>query len=76
VTKLLEKVFDAAAKLPEKEQEAFAALMLEELASEQRWAEAFAKSQDALAGMADEALAEFRAGKTKPFENDSDLAHD
>ncbi len=76
MTKLLEKAFDAAAKLPEKEQEAFAALILEELASEKRWADAFARSQGALAAMADEAIAEFRAGKTKRFENDSDLTND
>jgi hypothetical protein len=76
VTKALEQVFNAAAKLPEKEQEAFAALMMEELASEARWADAFARSQDNLAALADEALAEHRAGKTRPFERDSDLSDD
>lgn len=65
-----------AARLPDKEQEAFAALMMEELASEQRGAEAFAKSQDVLSTLPDEAVAEFRAGKTKPFEQDRDLAND
>ncbi len=76
MTKLLEKAFDAASKLPKKEQEAFAAFMIEELASERRWAESFARSQDKLASMADDAIAEYRAGKTHPFEQDSDLTHD
>lgn len=38
---------------------------LEELADEQRWDESFAKSQDQLARLADEALMEYHQGKTK-----------
>ena len=49
------------------EQDAVAAILLEELASEQRWAESFAKSQDVLEKLAGEALAEHRAGLTKLF---------
>ena len=67
MTQLLEKAFAEAAKLPDDEQDTFAALMLEELHAEQRWDDAFARSQDVLAQMADEALAEHRAGKTKPL---------
>ena len=44
-----------------------AAILPEELASEQRWAEAFAKSQDQLAKLAEEAIAEYNAGQTKPL---------
>ena len=36
-----------------------------EIKSERRWEEAFAQSQDELAKLAEEALAEHRAGKTK-----------
>ncbi|CDH43609.1 hypothetical protein [Candidatus Contendibacter odensensis] len=39
--------------------------MLEELVSEQRWEKAFNDSQDLLSQLADEALAEYQAGKTK-----------
>ncbi|MGH9603672.1 MAG: hypothetical protein ACRD24_14935 [Terriglobales bacterium] len=67
MTKLLEKAFAEAAKLSQDEQDAVAALLLEELASERRWSEAFAKSQDKLAALADEALAEFDRGETKPL---------
>ena len=43
---------------------------LEELASEKRWDMAFANSQDLLSRLADEALAEHRAGKTKLLDPD------
>ena len=75
VTALLEKAIQQVSKLPEREQEAVAALILDEISSEQRWDAQFAGSQDALARQADEALAEFDGGKTLPFEKDSDLSH-
>lgn len=58
MTPLLEKVFTEISKLPQAEQDTLAAILLEELASEHRWAELFANSQDKLAKLADEALAE------------------
>jgi hypothetical protein len=67
MTKLLEEALKEVAKLPEAEQDAVAAILLEELASEQRWAESFAKSPDKLAKLAAEALAEYKAGRTKPL---------
>ncbi len=67
MTKLLETAFEQVSKLPASDQDAVAAIVLEELASEQRWSKAFAKSQDALAKLAGEALAEYDAGKTKPL---------
>jgi hypothetical protein len=67
MTRLLEQALGEVAKLPAPEQDAVAALVLEELASEKRWSESFAKSQDALAKLAEEALAEHAAGRTKPL---------
>ncbi len=67
MTKLLEKALDEVAKLPASEQDALAAILLEEIESEKRWAESFAKSPEKLAKMAEEALAEYRAGRTKPL---------
>ncbi|MBM4329332.1 MAG: hypothetical protein FJ118_19480 [Deltaproteobacteria bacterium] len=64
----LEKAFVAASKLPAKEQDAFAEWILEELASERRWQQAFARSGDALAKLAEEALAEHRAGRTRELD--------
>jgi len=67
MTNLLGKALEEVAKLPASEQDAVAAILLEELASEQRWAASFAKSQDKLAKLAEEALAEYNAGRTKPL---------
>jgi hypothetical protein len=71
MTKLLQKAFDTAAQLPPDEQDAFARWLLYELESEQRWNDLFARSQDMLAKMADEALAEHKAGKTLPLDPDT-----
>lgn len=65
MTQLLKKAFDEVSKLPEQEQNDFAAWLLEELASEQRWADLFAKSENKLSQLAAEALAEHRKGKTR-----------
>ena len=68
MTKLLEQAIAAASQLSEKEQDVISTLILEELASEQRWDKAFANSEAELAQLADEALAEFQQGKTKSLD--------
>ena len=68
MTKLMDTAISEVAKLPEPEQDALAAILLEELASERRWSESFGKSQDALAKLAEEALAEHAAGRTQPLQ--------
>lgn len=65
MTELLAKAFSEASKLSEQDQDAIAGVVLAELASEERWNELFANSQDMLAELAGEALAEHKAGKTK-----------
>jgi hypothetical protein len=64
MTQLLEKAFAEAAKLSQQEQDALAEWILAEIESERRWDELFAKSGDALAKLADEAWADYRAGNT------------
>lgn len=71
MTELLQKAIDEIAKLPATEQDALAALILEELASEQRWDKAFADSADVLARLSDEAIAEYRRGETHLLDPDS-----
>ena len=61
----LELAFSEIEKLPPAEQNEFVAWILEELDSEQRWAKLFAKPSDILSSLADEALAEHKAKKTK-----------
>ena len=64
MTHLLARAMSEAAKLPEPEQDALASILLAEIASEQKWAESFARSQSLLARLAEDALAEHAAGKT------------
>ncbi len=68
MTELLEKAFFEASKLPQEAQDMLAKMLLDDLVAEEKWDESFAKSQDKLAMLADEALAEHRAGKTKKLE--------
>ena len=70
MTKLLQKAFDEASKLPEVEQDALGRVLLEELASERRWEKLFAGSHDLLANLADQALAEHRGGRTEKLDPD------
>jgi hypothetical protein len=66
----LETAFAEAAKLSLSEQDALAEWILDEIASEKRWTQAFARSTDALTQLAEEALAEHRNGKTQPLDPD------
>jgi hypothetical protein len=65
MTKLLERAFNEASKLPEIEQNAFAKWVIEELETERKWEKAFAGSEDVLDRLADEALAAHKQGKAK-----------
>jgi hypothetical protein len=65
MTKLLEQAFAEAAKLPEEEQDRIAAQLLQELADEAGWDASFAASSSLLERLAEEALEEYRAGRTE-----------
>ena len=65
MTHLLEKAFNKVSKLPPQEQDIIAQQVLEELASENQWQQQFGGSQDLLKSLADEALGEYKDGKTK-----------
>ncbi len=73
MTKLLEKAIEVATQLPPEQQDAVATIILDEISSEQRWDEAFAKSQDVLSALAKEALAAHAAGKSTSLNQDSDF---
>ena len=70
MTQLLQKAFERAAKLPQEDQDKFARFLLAELESERQWAELFShsESENLLQGLADEALAAHRAGRTQPLD--------
>ena len=71
MTKLLEEAFAAAARLPAPAQDALAQAILAEVEAEPLWQHAFAASGDQLAGLADEARVEHRAGRTQPLDPDA-----
>lgn len=68
MTELLQKAIARLKTLPASEQDVIAAIILEELEDEIRWDEAFAGSQDTLAKLAAEAMAEYHAGKTQELD--------
>ena len=70
MTELLQQAFNRASALPNEEQDKFARFLLAELESDRQWAELFSRpeSEDLLARMADEALAEHRSGLTQPLD--------
>lgn len=70
MTRTLQHAFDEASQASEDLQEVIAALVLAELEAEARWAKSFENSQDLLASMGRKALAEHRAGKTRPLKID------
>ena len=69
MTRVLDAALAEVAKLPAAEQDALASLILDEIKSEQRWSGSFAASQNTLKTLADEALSEFRSGKTKTLDD-------
>ena len=68
MTKLLKEALAKVSKLPANQQDALAAILLEEFADEERWTEAFKGSQAALEKLAGEALEDFERGRTTPLE--------
>ena len=70
MTDLLERAFSEATKLPESEQNWLARRILAELESERQWEELFENSQDVLGRLAEEALTEYREGKTQILDVD------
>lgn len=70
VTSMLEQAIRAAKALPEDDQDALAAAMVEWIEDERRWAESFARTHEVLAELAREALTEHHAGQTRDREVD------
>ncbi len=71
MTELLEQAIIKLKSLSASQQDAMATIILEELEDELRWDEAFCRSPDALALLADQAMAEYRAGKTQQLDPDT-----
>ena len=67
MTTRLEQAFGEARKLDPQAQDVLASIIIDEMLAERKWDEAFAKTQDQLEGLADEALVEAKNGKVKPL---------
>jgi len=65
MTKLLAQAFDKASQLPENLQDELARALIDELTWETRWDQALAESSDKLDKMAEKAIEDYRAGRTK-----------
>lgn len=70
MTRALETVIAKLSSLAPADQERIAKWLMAELADEEGWGQRFAQSADELSDMADEALAEFDAGKTTALDPD------
>jgi hypothetical protein len=68
MTKLLQKAFAEATKLPKREQDRLAKWVLAEITAEQHWDESFRQSADQLSKLASQALNEHRKGKTRALD--------
>lgn len=70
MTELFEQAIAKVKTRTDMEQDAIAALILEELEDEARWDDAFERSQDVLAKLAEDALAEDHAARTEQLDPD------
>ena len=68
MTALFATAVDRVSVLPADQQDTLAQILLDELEDEARWDASFAKSQDVLAALAAEAMAEHRAGETRDLD--------
>ncbi|MDJ0659467.1 MAG: hypothetical protein QNJ42_08240 [Crocosphaera sp.] len=68
MTQLLEEVIAKLKALSDNEQDAIAAMILEEIEEERRWDSSFARSSDVLAQLANEAMTEHQTGKTEALD--------
>lgn len=62
---LLDQAVTEARKLPAEDQDAIAAVILEEIEDDRRWEEAFARSPGKLAALAARAAEQVKAGQCK-----------
>jgi hypothetical protein len=72
MTQLLERALEEVRKLSPAEQDAIAAVILEEIQHAELWDQTFDRSQDKLARMAAKARENIRSGRTKDLASPGD----
>lgn len=70
MTMLLEKAFAEAAQLSVAAQDALAQEILQDIDGELRWDDTLSRSSDTVDQLAERAMQEYRAGKTRPLNLD------
>jgi hypothetical protein len=65
MTRLLAKAFDEVSRLPEELQDEIAERLLDDIEGEARWDDTLERSPQTLEKLADKALRELKAGRTK-----------
>ena len=65
MTQLMEQALAEIGKLPEADQDAIAAIILDEIADERRWDKSFSGSQGKLAKVAERVRDDIRSGRVK-----------
>jgi len=70
MTKLLDSAFKKVSSLNEIEQNIFARFILDEIEYEKKWDNSFAKSEDLLSNIANEAILEYKNNKTELLDID------
>ena len=68
MTELLERAIAKLKTLSASEQDALAAMILEELEDDMRWDQSFSRSPDVLAKLAAIAMVEYHAGQTQELD--------
>ncbi len=68
MTHQLENAIKKLSKLPEREQNAMARWILDEINSDKKWDKLFADSEDQLQKMAEDALEDYSKDKTKQLD--------
>ncbi len=67
---LLDRAISEISKLPKRERNRIVRWLLQEIAAQRRWEEAFEGTTDVLDRLAGEALDEHRRGRSKPLDPD------
>lgn len=65
MTQLMQQALAEIGKLPEAAQDAIAAIILDEIADERRWDQAFSQSQEKLAKFAERVRGDIQAGRVR-----------
>ena len=68
MTEMLERAIARLQALPESEQDAIAAMILEEIENDKGWDESFSQSPNILEKLAVSAMAEYHAGQTQELD--------